>query len=75
MAGKPVQCADIGIVIATLPYGAACGMSFPMCVDEAPSMFMMRITLMRVAERSLGKRKQKARGHAKMERAAHDPLF
>ena len=46
-----------------------------MRVRDAPCVFMMRIIVVRVAERGLGKRKHEARGHAKMKRYAHVSIF
>jgi hypothetical protein len=46
-----------------------------MYVRDALCVFMMRIIVVRVAERGLGKRKHEARDHAKIKRSAHVFIF
>lgn len=75
VAGKPVQGTGIGVVIARLPRRTPGSMLVPMCVNEPHRMFVIRITLMGVAERSLSKRQQQARDRAEMECPAHEPLL
>ena len=75
VAGKPIQRTGVGVMIIRFPRRAARNMIVPVCVNEAFRMLVVRIALVRMVERSLGKREQKARDHAKMKRSTHDSLF
>ena len=62
-------------MIVRFPRRSAGKMIVPVCVNEALRMLVVRIALVSMVERSLGKRKQEACDHAKMKRPSHQSIF